>query len=85
MMQNKVVSRTAAGQSAWESTNSGLPTPYRRLLDVLATPTPVASLARALPDYSGKQISDWLDQLETLCFICDASIGELSDSARDAA
>lgn len=68
-MQTKLVWRTDAGDRAWKCLDSGLPTAYRRILDLIESPTPVAKIARQLTDYPTKQIEGWLDELETLCFI----------------
>lgn len=69
MTNAQLVWRSNSGQRAWECKNSGLPLRYRRILDLIASPTPVATLVSALSDYSAKQVQDWLDELETLCFI----------------
>lgn len=68
-MTTRLVWRTETGQKAWDCADSGLPTPYRRILDLVATPTAVAKIVRELSDYSAKQVEDWLDELETLCFV----------------
>jgi hypothetical protein len=69
MTNAQLVWRSISGQRAWECNNSGLPLQYRRILDLVASPTPVATLVSRLRDYSAKQVQDWLDELETLCFI----------------
>jgi hypothetical protein len=69
MTNAQLVWRSDSGQRAWECMNSGLPSHYRRILDLIASPTLVAALVSGLGDYSAKQIQDWLDELETLCFI----------------
>jgi len=69
MTNATLVWRSNSGQRAWECKNSGLPPQYRRILDLIASPTPVATLVSRLSDDSAKQVLDWLDELETLCFI----------------
>jgi hypothetical protein len=69
MTNTQLVWRSNSGQRAWECANSGLPLQYRRILDLIASPTPAAALVSGLSDYSAKQVQDWLDELETLCFI----------------
>ena len=68
-MKTQLVWRTDSGQRAWDCANSGLPAAYRRILDLVASPTPVTKIVGQLSDYTAKQIQDWLDELETLSFI----------------
>ena len=71
-MDSKIIWRTETGHRAWESPKSGLPAGYRRILDLVAEPTEVTKIVVRLSDFPAKQVEDWIDELETLCFV-DAS------------
>jgi hypothetical protein len=83
-VQSKLVWRTEAGHRAWKCPDSGLPTAYRRILDLVESPTPVAKVALQLTDYPAKEIQGWLDELETLCFIHASRADESADYRRAA-
>lgn len=79
-MPTKLVWRTESGQAAWQCANSGLPQGYRRILDLIAAPESVASVITALgDDYPAKQVADWIEELETLCFIHASRTDELPE------
>lgn len=61
--------QTEAGRKAWESRNSGLPGAYRRILGLVQSVTCADEIFAGMQEYAGKQVQDWLDELETLCFI----------------
>ncbi len=75
-MDEKLIWRSREGQRAYDSPNSGLPIAYRRILRLVERPTPVADVKSQLADHSPKQINDWLDELETLCFIHASRLNE---------
>lgn len=61
--------RTETGRKALESRNSGLPAAYRRILGVVQNVASSEEIVAALPEYPERQLSSWLDELETLCFL----------------
>lgn len=65
----RIYRRTDAGRIACEADNSGLPSAYRRILKVLEVDIHSSSFRTVLACYSDKQISGWLDELETLGFV----------------
>ncbi len=69
MAAEKIYRRTEAGRKAWESRNSGLPPAYRRILGLIHGTAHCDEVLSAMRDCAGKQVHDWLDELETLCFI----------------
>ena len=60
---------TAEGLRAWRSPESGLPTPYRMLLGIIQRATHCDEVIASMAGHSEKQILDWLDELDTLCFL----------------
>jgi hypothetical protein len=83
-VDSKIIWRTETGQRAWQSPKSGLPAGYRRILDLVAEPTEVTKVVVRLREYPPKQVEDWIDELETLCFV-DASRIDKPFDARQAA
>lgn len=75
----RLVWRSDSGHRAWQSPNSGLPAAYRRILDLAASPVSVAAIVAQLGDYPAKQVQDWVDELETLCFIHASRIDPQAD------
>ena len=75
-MEAKLIWRSETGQQAWTCADSGLPVAYRRILDLVAAPTTVSNVALQLTEYRIKQVQDWIDELETLCFIHTSSLDE---------
>ena len=62
--------RTAQGQRAWESTSSGLPAHYRRIMDLIGKgELSVERIFAGMKKHAPRQVQDWLDELETLGFI----------------
>jgi len=66
---DRVYRRTDAGFKAWESPDSGLPAGYRRILSVISTESNARDIRHAMRGHSDRQVSDWLDELDTLGFI----------------
>jgi hypothetical protein len=44
----------------------------------------VTKIAARLSDYPAKQVEDWIDELETLCFVDASRIAEALDARRAA-
>ena len=67
MATTRIFRLTDAGLRALQSPASGLPATYRRVL------AQVSTAARAdeifVEGQSQKQVLEWLDQLDTLCFV----------------
>ena len=61
--------RTTSGQRAWSSASSGLPAHYRRILSLIAKPTPADRVCTGMLEHPARQVQAWLDELETLCFV----------------
>jgi hypothetical protein len=61
--------RTETGRRAWESRHSGLPAAYRRILGVVEDVASADEIVAALPEYGAHELCEWLDELETLCFL----------------
>ncbi len=61
--------RTEAGRKAWASPGSGLPAAYRRILGMVQGVAYSDEVLRGMPDCAARQVQDWLDELETLCFL----------------
>jgi hypothetical protein len=59
----------AAGQRAWESPNSGLPAHYRRIISLIAAKTSCEDIFKEMACHPTRQVQNWLDELQTLCFI----------------
>ena len=75
-MEAKLIWRSETGQRAWTCADSGLPVGYRRILDLVAAPTAISNIAQQLTEYRVKQVHDWIDELETLCFIHASRLDE---------
>lgn len=70
MAERRTYRQTDTGRKAWESRNSGLPPAYRRILGLLEAEAACSDdILAGMPDCCRKQVQDWLDELETLCFI----------------
>ena len=69
MAERRIYRQTDTGSKAWESPNSGLPPAYRRILDLLQDAACCDDILTRMPECRRKQVQDWLDELETLCFI----------------
>ena len=74
--------RTEAGRKAWRSRHSGLPPAYRRILGLVHSGTYSEAVFAGMRDYPGRQVQDWLDELETLCFIESLPCASARDSSR---
>jgi hypothetical protein len=61
--------RTEAGRRAWQSRRSGLPPAYRTILGLLGRAACCEDVVAAMPGYPRRQVLDWLDELDTLCFV----------------
>jgi hypothetical protein len=66
---DRIYRRTDAGFKAWESPDSGLPAGYRQILGVISTEINARNIRQAMRGHSDRQVSDWLDELDTLGFI----------------
>lgn len=62
-------SLTVPGRRAWANAQSGLPPHYRKILDVIGKVQTAEAIFRALGGPSRQKVQDWLDELETLCFV----------------
>lgn len=65
----RMYSRTAQGQRAWESTASGLPAHYRRIIGLIGEQASAEKIYAGMQAYAIRQVQDWLDELETLGFL----------------
>jgi hypothetical protein len=61
--------RTETGRKAWQSRNSGLPAAYRKILGLLRNAASADDILAGMRGHPDKQVQDWLDELETLCFV----------------
>jgi hypothetical protein len=84
LVEAKLIWRSETGQRAWNCNDSGLPVAYRRILDLVAAPTAVSNVAQQLTEYQVKQIQDWIDELETLCFLHASQIDEPQEALQAA-
>jgi len=66
---SKLYWRSEAGVRAWRCLESGLPEPFRRILDAMQAPVALESLRNALTGTSDRQLTALLEQLETLGFV----------------
>lgn len=73
--------RTDAGRKAWECPASGLPEPYRQILGLLKTTMRSTEVLSGMHGFPAKKVLDWLDELETLCFIEPVSRKSLPQAA----
>ena len=69
MAQKRTYRQTDTGRKAWESGNSGLPPAYRRILGLVQATACSDDILAGMSDCCQKQVQDWIDELETLCFI----------------
>jgi hypothetical protein len=69
MAERRTYRQTDTGRKAWESRSSGLPPAYRRILGLLQSAACCDDILAGMPECRKKQVQDWLDELETLCFI----------------
>jgi hypothetical protein len=53
-----IYGRTAAGERAWQCADSGLPVPYRRILQLVDSSLSIADIVAELREYSTRQVSD---------------------------
>jgi hypothetical protein len=65
---------TEAGCRAWENPASGLPSHYRRILGLIQSRSDPDEICGGMRSHSRRQISDWLDELDTLGFVALAPV-----------
>lgn len=61
--------RSESGMRAWRCPDSGLPAPFRRILEAMQAPIALESLRKAIAGTSGSELAAALEQLETLGFV----------------
>ena len=66
---DKLYWRSEAGVRAWRCQDSGLPEPFRRILDAMQAPVALESLRKALTGTPDRDLTALLEQLETLGFV----------------
>jgi hypothetical protein len=67
--QKRKYRRTEAGRKAWENPHSGLPQAYRRILGLMLGVAYSDEVVGAMQEFPARQVLDWLDELDTLCFV----------------
>ena len=67
MATTRIFRLTDAGLRALQCPNSGLPVAYRRILAQVSTAARAEDIF--VDGHGARQVRDWLDQLDTLCFV----------------
>jgi hypothetical protein len=65
----RIYRRTETGGRALQSDQSGLPPAYREILRLLDGVAYAEDVLTGMRGFSEKQVLDWLDELDTLCFV----------------
>jgi hypothetical protein len=80
----RIYRRTGGGLAAWKDDKSGLSLPFRRILSLIDGDTHYSVIRAGMALCRDEQLSVWLEQLETLCFlesatpVADASLDFMS-------
>jgi len=83
--RERIYQCSETGRKALESQNSGLPAAYRDILGLIHGTTHSDDVLSGMRGHADRQVRDWLDELETLCFVESspfASEQERSGAAR---
>jgi CheY-like chemotaxis protein len=68
-LQDRIYSRTAAGEEAFASDDVAIPSDYRRILRVIEGKTHADVIRGRLRHYADALLADWLAELEELGFV----------------